>query len=236
MNKNNLISRYVGMYGKDIEIYVYMCEENTEIEKDCKEAFRDWAVMPQGELLHQAGRDACREYMRSKTGGKEDVYTMKDMKDKFEDIEEYRIRKNITPEQVELTRQKRQSDRDMANVFCMVTSPDVDVVRFAVTKRTTKHVVDVHSVYYGPDTIVAYVDTKTEGCTAYDMRDRMGELCVAHNNIWSLYDKSFWDDYIRCVVGMGEYKICGEKKYDARKTRMCEDGNMSWVIFERNVA
>ena len=214
-NIYNLISRYVAVYGKSTRVHVYKCDENRSVESAFKDKFEDKSMMIRGELFTPDALDEYQRYLGEVTKSAADILTMDDLKDDKpveEKDEEYRRERNITPEQVDENRKKKQETKESAHLFCMVTSPDVDVVKFAITNRSAQGVADFHAMYYGPNTVVINANTSAYGIPAYIMRERIVQACEKHNEIWTLYDKKHLMEYLECMAKMGEIEIWCEKK------------------------
>ena len=213
--KFNLISRYVAVYGKTTRIHVYRCEENRRIESAFKQRFEDRSMMIRGELFTPDAIEEYRRYLGDATKSAAEVLTMEDLKDDKpieEKDEEYRRERNITPEQVEENRKKKQETKESAHLFCMATSPDVDVVKFTITNRSAKDVADFYAMYYGPNTVVINVNTSAYGIPAHIIRERMVQACEKHNDIWTLYDKKHLMECLECMAKLGDFPIWCEKK------------------------
>lgn len=214
-NVSNLISRYAAVYGRCVSVYAYRCDENKCVESAFKERFEDKSMMLRGELFTPEAFEEYRGYLGDVTKSAEEVLTMEDLKNDKpieEKDDEYRRERNITPEQVDENRKKKQETKESAHLFCMVTSPDVDVVKFAITNRSAQGVAELHAMYYGPKTVVINVNTSNYGIPAYIMRERMVEACEKYNDIWTLYDKKHLMDCLACMVKMGDFTIWCEKK------------------------
>lgn len=211
-----LYFRYIAVYGKETLIHTFHTENPRQLEKEFKDQFEPYSKMIRGELFDRQHFIDYLHFIVNKTNSTPVVI---DNKIHFENnttmaekIDEYRMKHDITPEQVEINKEITKNRMNKVDKFLIVTSPDVDVVVFKTSSKQGYQIADFYSTYFGQNTKVYYVHTNTTNTHPGKFKHQMALAFQMDNNVWSIYEKQHIGAYLSFIYNTNAYKVFYDRK------------------------